>query len=76
MVNFRTSSGSNTEAVNKVVAGFHNSMQAEKEALFIIHSEIKVDNVELKTSVLTKIKKLQEDFAIENMIMAWLEKKT
>ena len=63
MVEFRTSYESNTEAVNKVITGFHNSLQAKKEDLSVVRSTIKVDNVELNASVLSKIKKLQEDLA-------------
>lgn len=72
---FRTSSESNTEAVNKVIAGFSTSLQAGKQALSVVRSAIKVDDVELNASILTKIEKLQQDLAAENKIMDQLAEK-
>lgn len=58
-----------------MIAGFRSSLQAEKEALSLVHSEIKFDNVKTNASVLTKIEKLQQDLAVENKIMDQLAKK-
>lgn len=76
MVEFRTSSDSNTEFVNKVIARFCNFLQAEKEELYVVRSTIKVDNVDLNASVLSKIETLQKDLVAENNIMGQLAEKT
>lgn len=64
------------EAMNKVIAGFHNSLQADKEALSVVCVAIKVQNADLNASILTKIENLQEDLAIENKIMDQLVETT
>lgn len=76
MVEFRTTSESNNEAINKVIEGFHNSLKAERMALSVIRSNIKVKNDELTSSVVSKIEKLQADLAVENKIMDELAEKT
>ncbi|CAI9281350.1 unnamed protein product [Lactuca saligna] len=62
--------------MNKVIEGFNLSLKAEKDALSKIRADIKVDNVELYTTISTKIEKLQDDLVIENKIMDELAEKT
>lgn len=62
--------------MNKVIERFGSSLKAEKEALSLIRSDIKVENVELTSSIISKIEKLQEDLAVEYKIMDELAKKT
>lgn len=69
MTEFKTSSDSNTKAVNKVIAEFRTSLQANKEALSLFLSEIKLDNIELNASIVSKIEKLQKDLVAENNLM-------
>ena len=76
MDEFIISSDKNTKAMNKVIVGFHISLQAEKEALSLVRSKIKVENVEFTSSVFSKIEKLQADLAAENKIMDELAEKT
>ena len=76
MDEFRSSTDSNTEAMNKVIAGFRTSLQAEKEALSLIRYEIKQNNTELNYSVVSKIEKLQSDHVAENNLMDKLIEKT
>ncbi|CAI9272003.1 unnamed protein product [Lactuca saligna] len=76
MVEFRSSSDKNTNAMNKVIIGFRSSLQAENDALSLVHSKIKMENTELTSSVLSNIEKLQEDLAVENKIIDELAEKT
>lgn len=50
-------------------------MKAEKEALSLIRTEIKVANAELTSIVASKIEKLQADLATENNLMDKLAEK-
>lgn len=61
--------------MNKVIVGFQTSLQAEKEALSLVHSEIKLQNTETNAYVVLKIKKLQKDLAAENNFMDKLPQK-
>lgn len=61
--------------MNKVFEGFCTSLNAEKEALSLIGSDIKIENVELPSSVVLWIEKLQADLTIENKIMDELAEK-
>lgn len=65
MDEFRRSSDSNTEAMNKVIAGFRSFVQAEKVARSLVRSEIKLDNAELNASIVSKIENLQSNLAIK-----------
>lgn len=76
MNDFITSSNKNTANMNKVIKGFLNSLKDEKEAHSLILSDIKVENVELTSSIVSKIEKLQEELAAENKIMDELTEKT
>lgn len=68
MTDFQISSNNNTNSMNKVIEGFGSSLQAEKEALSLISSHIKVENVDLNSSIVSNIEKLHIDLAIENKI--------
>lgn len=76
MVGCKTSSNSNTKSLNKVIAWFGNSLQAEKEALSVVRSAMKLDNAEFTTSIVTKIKNFEVDLATENKITDQLDEKT
>lgn len=76
MAEFRSSTDSNTEAMNKVITRFWTSLKAKKEAFSIVFSKIKQDNIELNASVVSKIEKLQSDLAAENNLMDKLAEKT
>lgn len=75
MADFQRSSDENTESINKVIAGLCSTLQAEKEALSCVCSEILVDNSRLNSYVLIKIEQLQKDLAMENTIMDKLAQK-
>ena len=76
MTDFRTSSDKNVVDVNKVIEGFQISLQAEKEALSTLCVNIKVGNVELNSTITTKIEKLQDHLEGENKIMDALAEQT
>lgn len=57
MAEFKISSDKITEAMNNEIARFPTSLQAGKEALSLVRSEIKVDNLEPNASGLTNIEK-------------------
>ena len=69
MVDFRRSSDKSTEAANKVITSLGSTLQTEKAVLSKVHTEIQVDNAELQTSITTQLDKLQEDLAIENLLI-------
>ena len=73
---FRTSSDKNTTNMNKVIEGFRSALKAEKEALSTLCVNIKVGNVELNSTITTKIEKLQDHLEGENKIMDALAEQT
>lgn len=70
------SSERNTEAANKVITGLRTTLQLEKHALAKVRSELRVDNVGMSASIVSRIEKLQEDLAIKNKLMDSLAQKT
>ena len=50
MTDFRSTTNSNTEFMNKVIVGFPTSMQAKKEALFLVCFNIKQDTNDFNAS--------------------------
>lgn len=60
MVEFWSSSDQNIAAMNKVITCLGTTIQLENEALFMVRSELKVDNAEMRASIVSKIEKLQE----------------
>lgn len=76
MEEFQTSSDQNTTAANKVITSLATTLQLEKEALFKVRSDLKVDNAEMSASIVSKIEKLMEDLTTENNIMDQLAVKT
>lgn len=76
MADFWKSSDENIESANKVVISLSSNLQVEKESFSHVRSEIKADSDELKTSIISKIEKLQVDIATENTIMDKLTQKS
>ncbi|CAI9294354.1 unnamed protein product [Lactuca saligna] len=62
--------------INKVTKGFSSFLKAEKEALSKICVDIKLDNVNLKSTITTQLNKLKADTTIENKIMDALAEQT
>lgn len=58
VANFRMASDKNVTDVNKVVEGFQNSLQAEKEVLSSLRFGIQRDNADLHTSFPERILRL------------------
>ena len=76
MEDFWSSFDNNTTAANKVITNLGNRLQTEKEALSKVRVELRVDNMEMSASIVSKIEKLQTDLATENKIMDRLAVKT
>lgn len=76
MADFRTSSDKNTSDMNKDIVGFWFSLQAGKQALSTLRTDIKLDNTELNTSISEQITNLQNDFVAKNKIMDALVEQT
>ncbi|CAI9291647.1 unnamed protein product [Lactuca saligna] len=75
MANFRTSSDKSTEFMNKVIKGF-SSLKHEKKAPSKIQADIKLDNVDLNSTITTQLDILKVHLAAENKIMVVLAEQT
>lgn len=76
MAEFKTMSDSNTKSISKVIKGFQNLLKSEREALSFISSDIKVENVELTSFIVSKIEKLHANLTTKNKIIDELAEKT
>lgn len=65
MADFRTSFDKSISDMNKVIEGFRSSLKAEKETLSTLHADIKLDNVDLNTTIMKQLTKLQNLLAAE-----------
>lgn len=76
MADFRASSDKSTIDMNKVIDAFDSSLKADREALSMIHVDIKLENVDLNSTITTQLDNLKLDLAIENKIMDALGQNT
>ncbi|CAI9271899.1 unnamed protein product [Lactuca saligna] len=76
MNDLRISFDKNTTDMIKMIEGLHSSVKAKKEALSKLCSEIKLDNIDMNSTISTKLEKLQNDLAAENKIMDTFDEQT
>ncbi|CAI9283909.1 unnamed protein product [Lactuca saligna] len=66
---FQRSFDSNTTKSYEVISRLGSSLHTEKEKLKEVRTGLQIDNVELNSSITSKIVKLQDDLATESTIM-------
>lgn len=72
MADFRVSSDKSTTDMNKVIEAFGSYLKYEREALSMIYANIKLDNVDLNSTITTQLDNLKVDLATKNKIMGGL----
>lgn len=76
MAYFRAYSDKSIVDMNKFIRAFGSSMKAENEALSKIRVDIKLDNMDLNSTITSQIDNLKADLAAENKIMDAIAKQT
>ncbi|CAI9275470.1 unnamed protein product [Lactuca saligna] len=75
METFQSSSESNTVKANEVISSLRSDLLSERTKLEAVRTGIQSDHSELKTSISTKLQKLQDDLVSDNSLKDQLARK-